>query len=268
MPAALKPEEVNRLRSHLGEIPDLYEHLPSIYEASGSADTGDSGAGGSFGPARSTGSPSLINLEIVHLTDQRRRPWWPTHDPGTCTTIARFGVLPSLSWWAVLFHDEMTSTPGVRIPAPVEPLTVRSTCGWLAEVEPFALTTSWPHWYARDINAIHTRLLPATTGHQPFVPRCDNCGARLAREVTDGDFYRCPSCRRVYSQASRVDREHPRPGEEIAAVLGIPWATLRTWDKRGVIRAKGRDSQRRKLYLMADVRRAAQLIRTDRKGRP
>lgn len=254
----MKPERIVKLKAHLAEIPELYGNLPAIDEMVSGGGSGESHSG------KTTGSAAPLNLEVVHLADQRFKRGWREHNPGQVATIERFGTLPALMWWTEYFADRMLQVPGVKVPAQADPATVGSECSWLAEAIMWILTNEWAPVFASDMERLHTRL-SAANGVRLFVPHCGTCDSVL-EERDSGNWYRCPDrqCGRTYTQSSGLGelgrRQPPIPGKQIAALLQIPWSTLRKWDERGVITAARRDSRGRKLYHLADVKRARERV--------
>ncbi len=254
----LHPNEIRDLPNHLDQIAELYEQLPTIDEpAPAVVDLGDAGKND-----HKPGPAAPINLGIVHLTDTRQKRGWRTHNPGRVATIHRLGTLPALIYW-VLLIEVLMDEAGVQAPGhPDGDATVATETAWLNEVKPFILAQPWSVMFIRDIAKIHATLDQAVTGYRQFVPRCGTCSRTL--DPNDEGGYVCPGCARIYTAQTAIDlgrRQPPLLAREIAKILKISPATIRTWKDRGLIKPVKRDTRGRQLYSLADALRVKERVR-------
>lgn len=262
-PRKLHPNEIRDLPVHLSQIAELYEQLPTIDEPSPSAgvDLGDAGKND-----HKPGPAAPINLVSLHLTDTRQKRGWRTHNPGRVATIHRLGTLPALMWWVqlieVLMDDAHVEVPG----HPEGDATVATESAWLSSVQPFILAQPWSVLFIRDIAKIQATLDEAVTGYRQFVPRCGTCSRTL--DPNDEGGYVCPGCARIYTAQTAIDlgrRQPPLLTREIAKILKISPATIRTWKDRGLIKPIKRDTRGRQLYSLADALRVKDRVRDNDK---
>lgn len=197
---------------------------------------------------RSHDDPAIrypADLDVIDLADTRPKvgDYEPRDDQAerarfarlVCGGQRRHGVLQELAGWVRLADGEMHDEGHDHV-APVEPIkawavtpagvvtptrlggpTVATEAGWLAEHVDWLVRQPWADELATDMAAL-VRDLRALVGDRP-----------LSDELVIGTMRHC------------------------AQLTGIPFETIRTWSKRGIIAPVSTDHRGVAVYLIADV---------------
>lgn len=206
------------LEQHLDDLPGLHDLLlanENLLLAQGERGADDPGA---RYPA---------DLDVIDLANDR--PKWLA-DYGqrddqaerarfarvVCGGQRRHGVLQELAGWVRLADGEMHDEGASHV-TPADHPTVATEAGWLRLHLDWVQRQPWAEELATDVAGM-VRDLHALVGDRA-----------LADELVWGTMRHC------------------------AQVTGIPFETIRTWTKRGILEHVGLDGRGVKLYLIADV---------------
>lgn len=238
---------LGRARADLAALPDLVDTLARCLTER-PADTA---------PARTsrTGSQAPLRLDVVHLTDTRRKPDWDGTDPRAQDLTDRHSVVAVLESWTRVVAEELPDFPELA-----EHATVRTEASVLVEHWNWITGQQWADELAEDVTRITRQVRQALGERREYTPRCRelHCGWRLT-PMDNGTWYSCTGCGRDYT----LDADLKALGElqtatlaEISDLLGIPVKTLHRWHKEGAISPAPEAShrQRGRLFEVANVR--------------
>lgn len=213
-----------QLDTDLANLPELADHLDRNYAALLAAGS------------RNPDDPHQrypISPHVLDLADRRGEFDDPIGEADLARRMGsrRLGLLPTLASWVDLAAGEMTDvdashTHPVR---GVDPATGARLAGRIS-------VTSEAGWLRRHLDWI--------AGQQWVI--------ELAGEIRDMvvDLEQLVGDGTTHHHAALT-------GPEVEQLIGIPWSTLRRWDRSGWITSCGVDAHGRKLYASRDVRSVA-----------
>lgn len=208
-----------QLEQHLAALPELHDLLLT-HES-------ELLARGERGGADDPAARYPADFDVIDLTNTR--PKWLTDVEArddqaerarfarlVCGGQRRHGVLQELAAWVRLADGEMHDA-GAAHALPAEHPTVATEAGWLAEHVDWLIRQPWADELATDVAGL-VRDLRDLVGDRP-----------LDDHLVWGTMRHC------------------------AQLTGVPFETIRTWSKRGLIAPTGRDARGVALYLIADI---------------
>lgn len=245
-------------RVDLVELPELMETLD------GCLTERQPTVGG--GGGKVSGSPAPLRLDVLHLSDTRRKPDWDGVDPRLEKLGDRFGVVASLESWTRVVCEEI----GPDRPDMAEVATVRTECSVLLEVWDWIEDQQWAEELAEDVSKLTGRVRAALGIRPEYRPRCRYCRNRVKPVDADGNLTSWDAC--AYGACTGCPEKYP-PGpalaalaavqapialKEIAEQLSMPLRTLQRLAERQVIKpAPDQHGKRRgRLFDLAEVRDA------------
>lgn len=176
-------------------------------------------------------SKAPLRLDVVHLTDVRRKPGWDGDDPREVDVADRYGVAAVLESWTRVLAEELPDYPDMA-----EVATVRSEAALLIEHWTWIDDQQWAEELAEDVATL-ARQVRAALGIRPAERyRCPQCGDRAY--TMPGGFLSCPSGheRSVRDLELQQRRRPPLPTAEVCAEYGIEVSRLWQWHKRHKIK--------------------------------
>lgn len=251
--------KVATLAELLAAIPDAYAALPGFKLPGSQPPDPDKRTAASVVSHR-----SILRLEVVALLDEREkadapptRLFHPKFGGGAehdrIAGQRRQGILPTLSAW-VRDVDSAMWDEGDEHQNPPTQRTVAGECEWLTSQLDWIEAQPW----VRELEDDLVRMLAdiqLACGVKPAKPlECPACGWEMQgqgdyqAELKRYPWYRCTGCPQTITTAAELDRVSKRAEDYVALkyaakVLEIPYATLRTWKARGLVRAVGRDAR-------------------------
>ena len=261
LPDHRRSKRLGHARAALVNLPDMLDDLARCLTER------DPNSGGHTG--KISGSPAPLRLEVLHLTDTRRKPGWEGEDPRLQQLADRYGAAATLESWTRVVVEELAEPPEMA-----EYATVRSECSVLLEVWGWITDQQWADELAQDVLTLHGRVRAALGIRPEYQPRCRYCRSpvRPVEAETHGRttweacaFGLCSGCGATYPKGAALDAlgqvQDPQPLKVIAEMVGIPVKTLHRWVLDGVITpAPGPDEKRRgRLYDLAQVQAVSRI---------
>lgn len=193
----------DRLLREVAEIPDLYAQLPAPDEHA-QGDGGEKVAHGKL-----TGSPALVNLAVLVLTDTGLRE---TEGDGVMP------VAPMLGGWALIVEEEL----GIKAQSD----TIVGYCDVFRQWHTRMCSQLWVDEYAGDIRRAWAALRRYSTAPRPL-GRCwgrirnlphGGCGAWLYPSTDGSETIICPNprCGRRYTGPDIVKLAIQQERDEVA----------------------------------------------------
>lgn len=260
-----QPSSDSRLRRKLGQARADLVALPGLLEELARCKTEhDPGAKRS---GKITGSPSPVRLDVLHLTDERRKPGWEGEDPRLHSLGDRYGAAALLESWTRVVFEEM---PEDERPQLADRATVRTESAVLLEVWDWIGGQQWAEELADDVTALAGKVRTSSRIRREYRPRCRYCRDNVApvddahRETTwEACAYGlCKGCGRTFAPGPELAAlgqvQKPMSLKEASEVTGIPVSTLHRWADQGAITPDpGAAGKRSRLFDLAAVRAVA-----------
>lgn len=218
---------LGRARADLATLPDLVTQLAGQLTERPTV-TGEGGGG------KVTGSPALIRLDVLHLTDPRRKDSWDGEDPRLASLGDRYGVLATLEAWTRVIWEEM---PEHERPEFSDQATVGSETSVLIEVWDWIEDQQWAEELAEDVSRKASQVRSSLGFQREQRFRCITCGNRAFFRFGD-DFLVCEDNHEtsVRNLEEQQRRRPALPTADIVTEFGITRDRLYSWHKRRQIR--------------------------------